>query len=85
MVKITELIEDFRLNQQVQERKDEYIVLCNYRLNRWYNFIADEFSVEEVEHVEPVHIKKYIRHCQMLGKEKPITINGSIATLRVFF
>lgn len=60
-------------------------MLCNYRLNRWYNFIAKEFSVEEVEHVEAVHIKNYIRHCQTLGKEKPLTINGSIATLRVFF
>lgn len=47
--------------------------------------MAEKFNVTEVEEVKPMHIKQYIRYCQQLGKEKAITINGSIATLRVFF
>lgn len=85
MAEIVELIEDFELNQQVQERKKEYVALCKYRLNRWRNFMAEKYNVTEVEDVKPIHIKQYIRYCQQLGKEKAITINGSIATLKVFF
>ncbi|MGA3602409.1 hypothetical protein [Lysinibacillus agricola] len=32
MSEILELIDDFRLNQQIQERKPAYIDLCTYRL-----------------------------------------------------
>ncbi|MGE7920651.1 tyrosine-type recombinase/integrase [Viridibacillus sp. NPDC093762] len=85
MAEIIELIEDFELNQKVQERKKEYVSLCKYRLNRWRNYMAEKFNITEFEEVKPIHIKQYIRYCQQLGKEKAITINGSIATLRVFF
>lgn len=85
MVKITELIDDFELNQQVQERKKEYIALCKYRLNRWKDYMDEQFNITEIEDVKSIHIKRYIRFCQELGKEKAITINGSIATIRVFF
>ncbi len=83
--KIIEHIDDFRMNQQIQNRKPEYIDLCTYRLKRWHNFMEKQSGVLEVEDVRPLHIKKYIYHCQQLGKEKQITINGSLATLRVFF
>lgn len=83
--KIIELIDDFRLNQQIQERKPEYIDLCTYRLKRWYDFLLNEFGIEEVEDVQPQHMKKYVQHCQQQGREKQITINGSLSTLRVFF
>ena len=79
-----ELIDDFELNQQVQERKKEYIALCRYRLNRWKDYMEEQFNITEIEGVKTIHIKRYIRFCQELGKEKAITINGSIATLRVF-
>lgn len=80
MDEIFELIEDFELNQQVQERKKEYVELCKYRLTRWCNYMDEKFNITEVEEVKPIHIKRYIRYCQQLGKEKAITINGSIAT-----
>nr|WP_301286039.1 tyrosine-type recombinase/integrase [Lysinibacillus endophyticus] len=73
------------MNQEIQDRKPEYITLCMYRLNRWYEFMLEEFSISEVEDVKPLHMKKYIQHCQQLGIEKQITINGSLSTLRVFF
>ncbi|KOS67125.1 recombinase [Lysinibacillus contaminans] len=85
MSKIIELIDDFRLNQEIQDRKPEYVTLCLYRLNRWNEFMLDFYSITEVEDVKPMHLKKYIQHCQHLGKEKQITINGSLSTLRVFF
>lgn len=85
MAKLHELIEDFNLNQQIQGRKEKYIELCNYRLNRWKEFVATEYTVTELEQVEPIHIKQFIRECQKTGVEKAITINGNIATLRVFF
>lgn len=85
LVKLHELIDDFSLNQQVQGRKEKYVELCNYRLNRWKDFVESEYSITELEQVEPIHIKHFIRHCQQTGIEKAITINGNIATLRVFF
>lgn len=85
MAKITELIDDFELNQQVRERKKEYIILCKYRLTRWSNFMQEQFNITELEDVQAFHIKQFIRHLQQSGKEKAITINGSIATIRVFF
>lgn len=85
MTKIIELIDDFQLEQKIGGRKPKYIELCIFKLNRWKDFIQDEFIIEEVEEVKPIHIKKYIQLCQSTGLEKNITINGSIATLRVFF
>lgn len=85
LVKLHELIDDFSLNQQIQGRKEKYIKLCNYRLNRCRDFVESEYNITELESVEPIHIKQFIRHCQQAGIEKVITINGNIATLRVFF
>lgn len=85
MVKISDLIDDFKMNQQIQGRKDRYIDLTTYRLKRWQNYMESEYRISEIENVKPIHIKEYIRHCQLKGIEKAITINGSIATFRVFF
>lgn len=85
MVKISDLIEEFKLNQQIQGRKDKYMELTSYRLNRWLSFMEENYNVTEIEKVIPKHIKEYIHFCQKRGIEKAITINGSIATLRVFF
>lgn len=83
--KINELIDDFKMNQQIQARKKEYIEGCMYRLRRWMEFTNTELGIEEAELVKSMDIKKYILHCQERGKEANITMNGSIATLRVFF
>ncbi|MDQ6468029.1 tyrosine-type recombinase/integrase [Exiguobacterium acetylicum] len=85
MTKITELLDDFKLNQQVQGRMAKYIEMCIWRLSRWKDFMQEELSVEEVEEVRPIHIKRYIQYRQQLGQEKEITINNNIATLKVFF
>ena len=84
LTKIIELLDDFKIEQQVKGRKKEYIELCYYRLNRWRKFMESEFAVEDAEEVKPKHIKQYILHAQNLGLEKAITINNAIATLRVF-
>ncbi|MEK5233538.1 hypothetical protein MHB42_17690 [Lysinibacillus sp. FSL K6-0232] len=57
MVKITEQIDDFELSQQVQERKKEYIALCSYRLNRWKDYMEEQFNITEIEGVKTIHIK----------------------------
>lgn len=85
MVKIIELIDDFKLNQQVQGRTPKYVEMCIWRLKRWYEFMFDEFEVTEIEQVQSLHIKKFIQYRQLLGNEKAITINNNIATLKVFF
>lgn len=85
LTKIIELMDDFKIEQQVKGRKKEYIELCYYRLNRWRKFINIEFSIEDAEEVKPKHIKQYILHAQNTGLEKAITINNSLATLRVFY
>ncbi|WP_404457743.1 tyrosine-type recombinase/integrase [Oceanobacillus kapialis] len=85
MTRITDLLEDFKLNQQIEGRKPKYIDLCSWRLSRWNKFMQTGFSIEEVEDVQAIHIKKYIQQRQQAGLEKPITINNNIATLKVFF
>ena len=85
MVKIVELLDDLQLNQKIEGKKLHYIQLCSNRLNRWKDFMKDEFYIEDVEGVMAIHIKSFIQLCQNTGKEINSTINGSIATLRVFF
>ncbi|OIN67349.1 recombinase [Exiguobacterium sp. KRL4] len=85
MTKIMELLDDFKLNQQIQGRRPRYIEMCIWRLMRWKDFIQGDFGVEEVEDIRAIHVKRYIQYRQQLGQEKAITINNNIATLRVFF
>lgn len=85
MTKIHELIEDFKLNQQILGREKRYVDLCVFRLNRWQRFTVKELGVPEVEEVTQLHIKKYIQERQRVGKEVNRTINNNIATLKVFF
>ena len=76
MVKILELIDDFKLNQQVLGRRPKYVEMCIWRLIRWQRFMKDELSIVDIEDVQPLHIKKYIQYRQLLGNEKSITINN---------
>lgn len=85
MVKLIELIDDFQLNQRIEGKKHFYISLCTTRLTRWRTYVETEFQIVDLEGVRPAHIKSYIQACQGTGKEINSTINGSIATLRVFF
>ena len=85
MSKINELIDDFKLNQQIQGRKKEYIEGCMYRLRRWMEFTMNELGIEDAEKVTSMDIKKYIQHCQERGKEANITINNQLATIKVFY
>lgn len=45
MTKITELLDDFKLNQHIQGRKPKYIDICSWRFKRWNEFMQTEFSV----------------------------------------
>lgn len=85
MSKIIELIDDFRLNQQIQSRKKAYIEMCIWRLNDFKEYMKSEFDVDEVEEVKAIHVKRYIQARQEAGTEQNITINNRIATLKVFF
>lgn len=85
MTRIMELVDDFKLNQEIIGRKRRYVEMCVWRLRRWQAYMEAEFEVQDVEGVEPIHIKKYIQHRQKLGNEKPITLNNNLATLKVFF
>ncbi|WP_438349193.1 tyrosine-type recombinase/integrase [Paenibacillus sp. FA6] len=85
MTKINELIDDFRLNQEIQGRAKEYIKICLYRLNRWGEFTVGVLGVTEAEEVIPLHIKRYIQERQRVGKEVNRTINNNLATMKVFF
>ncbi|SEG79616.1 tyrosine-type recombinase/integrase [Paenibacillus sp. UNC499MF] len=85
MTKIKELIEDFKLNQEILGREKKYVDLCMFRLYRWERFTVKELGVTEAEGVTQLHIKKYIQERQRVGKEVNSTINNNIATLKVFF
>ncbi|BDH63318.1 integrase [Lysinibacillus sp. PLM2] len=85
MTKIVELIDDFKLNQEIQGRKKDYIYQCMFRLNRFKLFVLNELKIEDVEEIRTIHIKKYIQYKQQEGKENNRTINNNLATLKVFF
>lgn len=85
MTKVRELIEDFKLNQEILGREKKYIDLCLFRLYRWEIFMDKEMGISELEDVTQLHIKKYIQERQRIGREVNRTINNNIATLKVFF
>jgi|GEM_PF-159472 Site-specific recombinase XerD len=85
MTKINELIDDFRINQEIQGRVKKYVDLCMFRLHRWESFIGNGLGITEVEDVTSLHIKKYIQDRQSVGSESNSTINNNLATLKVFF
>jgi integrase/recombinase XerD len=85
MTKIKELIEDFKLNQEILGREKKYVDLCMFRLYRWEKFAVQQLGVTEAEEVNQLHIKKYIQERQLIGREVNRTINNNIATLKVFF
>lgn len=59
--------------------------LTTYRLNHRLSFMKENFNVTEIKEVTSKYIKEYTHFCQKCGIENAIIINGSIATLRVFF
>lgn len=85
MTKINELIQDFKLNQEILGRAQRYVEVCMFRLNRWEEYITGELGVNDAEDVTAVHIKKYIQERQRVGCESNSTMNNNIATLKVFF
>ncbi|URN95139.1 MAG: tyrosine-type recombinase/integrase [Candidatus Pristimantibacillus lignocellulolyticus] len=85
MTKIKELIEDFKLNQEILGREKKYVDLCLFRLYRWEKFTVNVLRVTETEEVTQLHIKKYIQERQREGSEVNTTLNNNIATLKVFF
>lgn len=85
MTKIKELIQDFKLNQEVLGRVKKYVDLCMFRLYRWEIFMEEELGVVELEVVSQLHIKKFIQERQRIGSEGNSTLNNNIATLKVFF
>ncbi|MET3196942.1 tyrosine-type recombinase/integrase [Gottfriedia sp. OAE603] len=85
MTKIVEMIDEFKLNQEIVGRKKAYIDVCLYRLNRWKDFMDYRLGVTNIEDVKSIHIKRYVQECQSIGKEGNSTINNSLATLKVFF
>lgn len=68
MTKIIELIDDLRLNQQIQSRKKAYIDMCNWRLRLFSKFMKEKFNIVEAEEVKLLHIKKCIQYRQEIGR-----------------
>lgn len=85
MTKINELLDDFRLNQEILGREKKYIDVCLFRLRRWERYMVEELGVNDIEDVTQLHIKKFIQERQRVGREVNRTINNNIATLKVFF
>ena len=85
MTRIMELVDDFKLNQEIIGRSPRYVAMCVWRLRRWQAFMENEYEIQDVEQAEVIHMKKCIQYRQKLGNEKPITLNNNLATLKVFF
>lgn len=84
-MKITEAIKEFEFEQHVQGLSKKYIKMSQWRLNDWKTFMIDELFIDDVTEITSRHIKHYVRYRQKLGREKNITINNRLATIKVFF
>ena len=85
MRKISELANDFHLTQKLEGRAVKYIYLCERRLSNWCEYMKSVHDIENIDDVKASHIRSYLGYCQELGREKAITINGNLSTIRVFF
>ncbi len=83
MSKIIDMIDDFRMNQEIMRRKPRYIDVCMYRLKMLKDFI-ETIEVYEVEEVKPIHVKKFIKERQNFGRECNRTISNTLSTMKVF-
>jgi integrase/recombinase XerD len=54
MTKMKELIQDFKLNQEVLGRVKRYVDVCMFRLNRWERLMERELGIVELEDVNQV-------------------------------
>lgn len=84
-MKIVEAIKEFEFEQHVQGLSEKYIALCQWRMNDWKTYAIDELYIDDVTEITAKHIKLFIRYRQRLGREKNITLNNRLATLKVFF
>lgn len=84
-MKITEAIKEFEFEQHIRGLSRKYIALCHWRMNDWKTYTIDELNIDDVTEVTQRHIKLFIRHRLRIGREKNITINNRLATLKVFF
>lgn len=82
---LTDLREEFILNLQVLNRTKGTIYNHEYTLNRFIDYLKDVHSVTELEEVTASHIRQLILYWKKSDREKPITINGNIARMKVFF
>ena len=84
-MKIVEAINEFEFEQHIQGLSEKYIALCQWRMNDWKTYTIDELFIDDVTEITQKHIKLFIRYRQRLGREKNITLNNRLATLKVFF
>lgn len=69
LVKISDLIAEFKLNQQIQGRKDMYMKLTTYRLKLAILHGRKLQCDRNIKNI-PMHIKEYIHFCQNVALKK---------------
>jgi len=71
---------------ECETRKLSKRTIKSYRNNnmRFLNFIKTEFGIEEIEEINHLHIKQYLKY-QMDKGLSEVYINGILKTLRAFF
>lgn len=84
-MKIVEAIKEFEFEQHVRGLSRKYIAVCHSRLKEWKTYTIDELFIDDITKVTERHIKLFIHHRQQLGREKNITLNNRLATLKVLF
>ncbi len=82
---LEDLKEEFLLSQRILNRTEGTVYNHSYTLKRSIDYWKEVHSIAEVEEIKITHVKQLILFWQKADKEKPITINGSIARLKVFF
>lgn len=83
-MKLTQLLQEFEFHCESRELSDRTIV--NYRRQCQYliNFLLDVHAIEELENVEPKHIKEFIISMSKKGR-KPAYLNDLLKAFKCLF
>ncbi|RXM70329.1 tyrosine-type recombinase/integrase [Clostridium tetani] len=83
-MKLNDILKEFVFDCEVKNYSKRTIK--SYRNNNllFFNYLKQEFKINELEEVKPIHVKKYFKFLLQKGC-KPTYANGVLKTLRAFF
>lgn len=81
---LEDLLQEFLFDLQIKNYSKKTIDTYKYNVGMFVTYVANQFQVNELDDLVPMHIKKFIKYQQTKGW-KASYINVIIKSLRAFF